>query len=107
MLYLECMTCGLNGQVFRRDPIVKTGDLTITADDALAALNTQRDDEPLDRPRHSRRGYDSLSGTYVKIAALTPTHADPDTVPPTSRAGPTSTSTRGPTTSAPSAHTTT
>ena len=83
VLYLECMTCGLNGQVFRRDPIVKTGDLTITADDAVATLNMQRDDEPLTNLDAAVAGTQSLSGTYVKIAALTPMHADPDTVPPT------------------------
>ena len=80
VLYLECMTCGLNGQVFRRDPIVKTGDLTITADDAVATLNMQRDAEPLTNLDAAVAGTQSLSGTYVKIAALTPMHADPDTV---------------------------
>jgi len=83
VLYLECMTCGLNGLVFRLDPIVKTGDLTITADDASAALNMQRTSEPLTNLDAAVAGTQHLKGTYVDIQALTVTHADPDPAPPT------------------------
>ena len=47
VLYLECLTQGVNGMVFRRDPMVATGDLTITADDSEAVLSLHDSDELL------------------------------------------------------------
>jgi zinc metalloprotease ZmpB len=88
ILYIECMTCGVNGRVFRRDPMVKTGDLTITSDDGNATLNPQRDDElltNLDPPDGTGTQY--LRGTYVEIEELTVVHADPDIGPPTKPTG--------------------
>ncbi len=87
ILYIECMTCGLNGLVFRRDPIVKTGDTTITSDDATAALNMQQDDELLTNLDAPVSGTQHLKGTFVSIEELTPVHADPDIAPPTKPSG--------------------
>ena len=53
ILYIEPMTKGVNGLVFRRDPMVKTGNLTITADKANAVLNMERDDVSLTDLRSS------------------------------------------------------
>ena len=68
ILYIECMTCGVNGLVFKRDPMVKTGNLTITSDDSNAALNPQRDDITLSDLNGPVAGVQSLTGTYVTIS---------------------------------------
>ncbi len=68
ILYIECMTCGVNGLVFKRDPINKTGDLTITSDDSNVALNPHRDDVTLTSLSGPVAGTQSLSGTYVTIS---------------------------------------
>lgn len=68
MLYIECMTCGVTGLVFRRDPINKTGNLTITSDDSNAALNPHRDDVTLPNLNAPVAGIQSLNGTYVRIS---------------------------------------
>ena len=83
ILYIECMTCGVNGLVFRLDPVVKTGDLTITSDDGNADLNPHRYDEPLTNLDSPVAGTQHLKGTYVDIEELTHSHADPDIAPPT------------------------
>jgi len=83
ILYIECMTCGVNGLVFRRDPVVKTGNLTITSDDGNAILNPQRDDVLLTHLDAPVAGTQQLRGTYVDIEELTDSHADPDIAPPT------------------------
>jgi hypothetical protein len=87
ILYIECMTAGVNGLVFRRDPIVKTGDLTITSDDANGVLNAQRDDLLLTNLDGPVAGTQHLRGTYVDIEELTDSHADPDDDPPTEPSG--------------------
>jgi zinc metalloprotease ZmpB len=68
ILYIECMTCGVNGLVFKRDPINKTGDLTITSDDSNAILNPHRDDVTLTNLNAPIGGVQSLTGTYVTIS---------------------------------------
>ena len=68
ILYIECMTCGVNGLVFKRDPVVKTGDLTITSDDSNAILNPHRDDVTLTDLSGPVAGDQSLSGTYVTLS---------------------------------------
>lgn len=68
VLYIECMAAGVNGLVFRRDPMVKTGDQTITADDSTAALNMQRDDVLLTNLGAPVVNVQSLTGTYVTIS---------------------------------------
>ena len=87
ILYVECMTCGVNGLVFRLDPMVKTGDLTITSDDGNATLNPQRDDVLLTNLDAPVMGTQNLRGTYVDIEELTDAHADPDIAPPTKPSG--------------------
>jgi hypothetical protein len=87
ILYIECMTCGINGLVFGRDPIVKTGDLTITSDDANGALNAHRDDLLLTNLDGPVAGGQHLRGTYVDIEELPDPHADPDNDPPTEPSG--------------------
>ncbi|MGH8555899.1 MAG: hypothetical protein ACRESZ_00270, partial [Methylococcales bacterium] len=83
ILYIECMTCGVNGLVFKRDPMVKTGDLTITSDDSNAALNPQRDDVTLTDLGAPVAGVQSLTGTYVTIT----NEENPNTAAPTEPKG--------------------
>jgi hypothetical protein len=87
ILYIECMTAGVNGLVFKRDPMVKTGDLTIVAADSNADLNLQRDDEILTNLDGSMAGTQNLRGTFVDIEELTVPHADPDVPVPTQPMG--------------------
>jgi hypothetical protein len=68
ILYIECMTCGVNGLVFKRDPVNKTGDQTITSDDSNAILNPHRDDVTLTNLNPPVAGVQSLTGTYVTIS---------------------------------------
>lgn len=87
ILYIECMTCGVNGLVFKLDPMVKTGDLTITADDSTAALNLHVYDELLNNLDPPVMGTQHLRGTFVAVSELTDSHADPDVDPPTQPSG--------------------
>jgi hypothetical protein len=87
VLYIECMTCGVNGLVFRRDPIVKTGDLTITSDDAIAALNLQRDDVLLTNLVAPIAGTQHLTGTFIDIEALMLGDTAPNVAPATMPSG--------------------
>jgi hypothetical protein len=87
ILYIECMTCGVNGLVFRRDPIVKTGNLTITSGNSNAILNLHRDDVLLTHLDPPVAGTQHLRGTFVDIQELTISHADPDIAPPTEPSG--------------------
>jgi hypothetical protein len=68
ILYIECMTCGVDGLVFKRDPVNKTGNLTITSDDSNAVLNPQRDNVTLPDIAGPVAGVVSLTGTYVTIS---------------------------------------
>lgn len=68
ILYLECMTCGVHGLVFKRDPMVSSGDLTVTSDDSNAVLESHDSDEVLNALAVPMGGTQSLSGTYVVIA---------------------------------------
>jgi len=83
ILYIECMTCGVNGLVFKRDPMVKTGNLTITSDDSNAALNPHRDDVTLADLSAPVAGVQSLTGTYVTIT----NEESPNTAAPTEPTG--------------------
>ncbi|HKO96836.1 MAG TPA: hypothetical protein VJU86_07590 [Pyrinomonadaceae bacterium] len=83
ILYIECMTAGVNGLVFRRDPIVKTGDLGISSGDSIADLNMHQDDVLLNNLDAAEMGTQNLRGTFVDIEELTIAHADPDIDPPT------------------------
>ena len=83
ILYIECMTCGVNGLVFKRDPVNKTGDLTIGSDDSNAILNPHRDDVTLTYLGPPVAGEQSLTGTYVTIT----NEEDPGTVAPTEATG--------------------
>lgn len=70
VLYAEPMTHGVNGLVFRRDPMVETGDLTVTSNLGNAVLNTHRDDVVLNDLAAPVGGIQSLTGTFVRIAEI-------------------------------------
>jgi len=67
ILYIECMTCGVNGLVFKRDPMVSSGDLTITSDQTSAVLDDYDFDEVLNDLDPPSGGNQNLSGLYVVI----------------------------------------
>ena len=67
ILYIECMTCGVNGLVFKRDPINSSGDLTVTASQPNAVLDDHDFDELLPDLDPPSGGTQSLRGLYVSI----------------------------------------
>ncbi|HEY7557440.1 MAG TPA: hypothetical protein VIH18_21780 [Candidatus Binatia bacterium] len=67
ILYIECMTCGVNGLVFKRDPMVSSGDLTITADQPNAILDDYDFDATLNDLTLVAAGNQNLNGTYVVV----------------------------------------
>lgn len=83
ILYIECMTCGVNGLVFKRDPIVSSGDLAITADQPNGVLDDHDFSEPLNDLDGPLGGNQSLSGLYVVIQEEDP----PNVAAPTEAAG--------------------
>jgi zinc metalloprotease ZmpB len=83
VLYLECLTQGVNGMVFKRDPMVATGDLTITSDDSEAILSAHDFDEPLNALDPASGGTQSLIGDFVVIQ----NEENPAIAPPTRPAG--------------------
>ena len=87
ILYIECMTAGVNGKVFKRDPIVKTGVLAITSAKSNADLNPYRDDVVLTNLDAPVAGVQHLRGTWVDVEELAVSHADPDVAVPTKLAG--------------------
>lgn len=83
ILYIERMTCGVNGLVYRRDPINKTGDLTVTSNLNNAQLNPHRDDVFLNDLGAPSGGNQALTGTYVTVANV----ESPNIASPTRPAG--------------------
>lgn len=67
ILCIECMTCGVNGLVFKWDPMVSSGDLTITADQSNGVLDDHDFDETLNDLDGPSGGNQSLSGLYVVV----------------------------------------
>jgi len=67
ILYIECMTCGVNGLVFKRDPMNSSGDLTVTADQPDSVLDDHDFDELLNDLDPPSAGTQNLSGLYVAI----------------------------------------
>jgi hypothetical protein len=83
ILYIEPQTCGVNGLVFARDPIVSTGNLTITANQGNAVLNPERDDVFLNNLDGPVMGVQRLRGTTVNIT----NQEDPAIAAPTTAGG--------------------
>jgi zinc metalloprotease ZmpB len=67
ILYIECMTCGVNGLVFKRDPINSSGDFTATANQPNSVLDDHDFDELLPDLDPPSGGTQSLRGVYVSI----------------------------------------
>ncbi len=83
ILYIECQTCFVNGMVFRLDPNVSSGDLTVTSDDADAILQNFDSSELLNNLGAAVGGQQSLTGTYVVIQNV----ENPNLAPPTRPTG--------------------
>lgn len=83
ILYVECMTHGINGLVFRRDPQVKTGNLALTSDDSNADLNPHRDDVLLHDLDAPVAGTQALRGRFVVVQDV----ENPSIAPPTQASG--------------------
>ncbi len=67
ILYAEPMTQGVNGLVFKQDPIVKTGDLSITSAKTSRVLNAHRTPVVLNDLDSPVGGKQHLRGTFVRI----------------------------------------
>ena len=83
ILYIESMTLGVNGLVFKRDPMVASGDLTVTSASTNAVLANHDSDEVLQALDAPSSDNQSLRGTYVAITEL----EDPEAKPPVQQAG--------------------
>ncbi|MBO9564468.1 MAG: hypothetical protein J7621_16910 [Niastella sp.] len=83
ILYIECMTCGVNGLVFKQDPMVSSGDLTVVASSTGATLAMHDSSQPLNNLAAPVAGTQSLSGTYVVIQDV----ESPSVTPPTKPSG--------------------
>ncbi|WP_426120658.1 hypothetical protein [Kocuria sp. LHG3120] len=83
VLYIECQTCFINGMVFRVDPNVGSGDLTVTADDGDAVLQNHDSSEVLHNLNPPVSGSQSLRGTYVVVQNV----EDPNIAAPTRPSG--------------------
>jgi zinc metalloprotease ZmpB len=68
VLYIECMTCGINGLVFKRDPMNSSGDLTVTSNQPNSVLDDHDFDELLPDLDPPSGGLEHLSGLYVTIS---------------------------------------
>jgi zinc metalloprotease ZmpB len=68
VLYLRALIADVNGLVFRRDPITKTGVLTNTAASTNATLNPLRDDEELKNLIVPAMGPQALSGSRILVS---------------------------------------
>lgn len=80
ILYVRALASGVNGLVFKYDPITSSGTATNTADKSNAVLNPHRNDEPLanlNAPT-GMPSTQSLQGTWAALTELkTPTVAAP------------------------------
>ena len=83
ILYIEPMTHGVNGLVFKRDPNVSTGDLTINSSQSNTDLDDHDTDVLLTDLDAPSGGIQSLSGTYVVIQ----NEENPNITPPTEATG--------------------
>ena len=83
ILYIEPLSSGVNGLVYLKDPITKTGDTTKTPNQSNAVLNPYRDDVTLNNIDAPAGGIQNLRGSYAVIQDVT----TPAIAPPTNAAG--------------------
>jgi hypothetical protein len=83
VLYIECQTCFVNGMVFKLDPNVSSGDLTVTSDDGDAILQNHDSSQVLTNLDAPVAGTQNLRGTYVVIQNV----EDPNLAAPTRPSG--------------------
>ena len=67
VLFLRALSSGVNGLVFRLDPISATGDVTLTSDQDNTRLNPHREEVELSDLSPPDNGVQSLLGNYVKV----------------------------------------
>ncbi|MEU1192922.1 hypothetical protein [Streptomyces sp. NPDC005859] len=79
VLYIECQTCFVNGMVFRVDPQVGSGDLSVTSDDSDTILQNHDSSEVLTDLDPPAAGTQKLRGAFVEIEDVeAPNVAPPD-----------------------------
>jgi zinc metalloprotease ZmpB len=81
ILYIECQTCAVTGLVFRVDPNVGSGDLTVDASDDNAILEKHVSSEVLHDLDAPVAGTQHLRGTYVVVQDVEPPPVPPPTRP--------------------------
>lgn len=83
ILYIECQTCFVNGLVFRIDPNVGSGDLTVTSGDGNAILQNHVSSEVLHHLNPPAGGVvQLLRGTYVSVQNVEAPAIAPPNRPP-------------------------
>ena len=70
ILYLRPMSAHVNGYVYERDPITKTGTTTSTSASNNATLNPHRDDVTLQNLDAPSGGTQSLSGSFAEVTQV-------------------------------------
>jgi hypothetical protein len=83
VLYIECQTCFVSGMVFRVDPQVGSGDLSVTSNDSDTILQNHDSSEVLNDLDPPVAGKQNLRGAFVKIQDV----EAPDVAPPSRPAG--------------------
>ncbi len=83
ILYLRTMSANVNGYVYERDPITKSGTTTPTSASNNATLNLHRDDVTLQNLDPPAGGMQSLSGSFAVVAQV----EGPNIAPPTPATG--------------------
>ena len=78
VLYLRAFVAAVDGAVYLRDPLTKTGDATITPASAAATLDAHRDTVTLQGL--TTASPQTLTGQYVQLVDISP----PTVAPPTS-----------------------
>ena len=83
VLKLRAFVGCINGQVYLRDPLTKTGNTAITPASSASVLNPLRDLVTLDGLNPPSGGQQELRGEFVRLIDIT----TPNTPPPTQPAG--------------------
>ncbi|MFM9700267.1 hypothetical protein [Streptomyces europaeiscabiei] len=83
VLYIECQTCFVKGMVFRVDPQVGSGDLSVTSDDGDTILQNHDSSEVLNDLDPPVAGKQNLRGAFVEIQDV----EAPNVAPPSRQPG--------------------
>jgi len=81
ILYLRSMSAHVNGYVYEKDPITKTGTTTPNSTSNTTTLNTHRNDVLLQNLDAPVNNIQTLSGTFAEVTQVEGADIDPPTQP--------------------------